>query len=173
MFFTHTTYDVIRNALRKQTVDGKISKEITPETTRNPRLWTAFSFVEHNKSWKLQEAIETAIGITALPNTSISSLRTENERSSSTIKPPPKSSQLEAQNTPASPSHLPSSSSSPLSPSYLSSSSSPSSPSPSASSSSRSSSPSSSISFSSSPSRSFSSSSFSFNESPASSHTEP
>lgn len=172
MFFTHTTYDVIRNALRKQTVDEKISKEITPETTRNPRLWTAFSFVEH-KSWKLQEAIETAIGITALPNTSISSLRTENERSSSTIKPPPKSSQLEAQNTPASPSHLPSSSSSPLSPSYLSSSSSPSSPSPSASSSSRSSSPSSSISFSSSPSRSFSSSSFSFNESPASSHTEP
>ena len=163
-------------ALRKQTVDEKISKEITPETTRNPRLWTAFSFVEHNKSWKLQEAIETAIGLTALPNTSISSLRTENERSSSTIKPPPKSSQLEAQNTPASPSYLPSSSSSPLSPSYLSSSSSsssPSSPSPSASSSSRSSSPSSSISFSTSPSRSFSSSSFSFNESPASSHTEP
>lgn len=38
MFFTHTTYDVIRNALRKQTVDEKISKEITPETTRNPRL---------------------------------------------------------------------------------------------------------------------------------------
>ena len=160
-------------ALRKQTVDEKILKEITPETTRNPRLWPALSFVEHNKSWKLQEAIETAIGLTALPNTSIFSLRTENERSSSTIKPPPKSSVLEAQNTPASPSYLPSSSSSPLSPSYLSSSSSPSSPSPSASSSSRSSSPSSSISFSSSPSRSFSSSSFSFNESPASSHTEP